>query len=101
MTQRLAIARALLHSPSVLLLDEPFSGLDVDSSHTVEEILRDFRSNEGAVLYIAHDFDTVARLADQASILMAGKLTPALPLAGVSGDDLRKHYQKICGGTDA
>ncbi|MEA5077995.1 MAG: heme ABC exporter ATP-binding protein CcmA [Anaerolineaceae bacterium] len=101
MTQRLAIARALLHNPSVLLLDEPFSGLDVDSSRTVEEILRDFRSNEGAVLYIAHDFDAVARLADQASILVAGKLTPALLLAGVSGDELRKHYQKICGGADA
>lgn len=101
MTQRLAIARALLHKPSVLLLDEPLSGLDVDSSRNVEEILRDFRSHGGAVLFVAHDFDGVARLADQASILMNGKLSSPLSLKGQNGEELRKNYLQICGGMDA
>lgn len=98
MTQRLAIGRALLHQPSILLLDEPFSGLDEGSSQTLETLLQDFRINQGAVLFVAHDFETVARMADECSFLAHGTITASQSLQGISGEALRSRYREICGG---
>lgn len=94
MTQRLAIARALIHEPSILLLDEPFSGLDDASGKTVETLLQEFRRKNGAVLFITHDYEVVARLADQVSLLENGKIISTLSVNGMSVEELRSAQGK-------
>ncbi len=100
MTQRLAIARALIHEPSILLLDEPFSGLDDASGKTVETLLQEFRRNNGAVLFITHDYEVVARLADQMSLLENGKITSTLSVNGMSVEELRSAQGKTSSRRD-
>ncbi len=74
MGQRLALARALLHRPELLLLDEPFAGLDVDGSAAVEEVLGRLRRDGGTALLTTHDVDRGIRLADRVYILHRGRV---------------------------
>jgi ABC-type multidrug transport system ATPase subunit len=69
--QRVAIARALVHDPPVLLLDEPFSGLDARSGELVEELLRGLAGRRTVVL-ASHDLARAGRLADLGLLLAAG-----------------------------
>lgn len=67
--QRLAIARALLHKPSVLLADEPFTGLDCEASEHLADILRDFADRGGAMVMTTHDARMGLRCCDRVVIL--------------------------------
>ena len=67
--QRVALARTLLHEPSVVLLDEPTSGLDPESAHEVRTLIRDLRARGRAVLVSSHNLHEVERLADRVAIL--------------------------------
>jgi heme ABC exporter ATP-binding subunit CcmA len=75
MKQRLALARALVHSPRFLLLDEPFDGLDELSSQALSRLLRDFVSSGGTVLMSTHDVDRAFDVATRAVILDQGAIT--------------------------
>ncbi len=80
MAQRLSIARALLHSPKALLLDEPFTGLDPGGSQLLENILAEERERGCAILLVTHQVLRGLRLADRAVVLEKGLLgfsTPA------------------------
>ena len=89
MRQRAAIARALLHSPEILLLDEPFSSLDVEGKAWLLRLLRDQCEQGRTVCFVAHDQQTVARLARRVLEVRAGRVVeveasgvgsePALP----------------------
>jgi ABC-type multidrug transport system ATPase subunit len=70
--QRVAIARALVHEPPVLLLDEPFTGLDVRAAERVEELLRGLAGRCTLVL-ASHDLSRAVRLADQGLLIEAGR----------------------------
>jgi sodium transport system ATP-binding protein len=72
--QRVAIARAVLHDPPVLILDEPTLGLDVLSSRTIFDFVRDARARDRAVLFSTHQMDEVELLADRVGVLAAGRL---------------------------
>jgi heme exporter protein A len=74
MTQRLGLARALIGQPSLVLLDEPFTGLDRQSTAKVIERVRVLRGEGAMVLVVSHDMPTTAELADEAAILLRGKL---------------------------
>ena len=74
MLRRLALARALLHAPTLLLLDEPFSGLDARGTAALEAVLAAARENGRAVLYATHTRDAAAA-ADRAVHLAGGALT--------------------------
>lgn len=69
MRQRLALARAQVHAPSVLLLDEPFNALDPRAAATLENTLRALREQGTAVCVVSHDLERAAQLADAAWVL--------------------------------
>ncbi len=75
MKQRAAIARALVHDPKLLLLDEPFTGLDEISSQSLATMLRDFAAAGGTVLMSTHDVERAYPVATRAIILERGALT--------------------------
>jgi ABC-type multidrug transport system ATPase subunit len=89
MRQRLALERALLHSPRLLLLDEPFTGLDDASTMALVARLRELRAAGGIMLVATHDLDVGEAVLDRAVILHDGRLIAREP--DVRG--LRKRYQ--------
>jgi len=88
--QRLTIARALLHDPPILLLDEPDTGLDLAAFGLLEALLR---AEERTVLLTTHNLRQAARLCDRYAILNGGRIVASAPLA--HGDDatLEDHYR--------
>lgn len=72
--QRVQLAVALTHSPSLLILDEPFSGLDPIAVETMSQALRDTANSGVPVLFSSHQLDLVERLCDRVGILSAGSL---------------------------
>jgi len=75
MKQRLALARALVHKPRLLLLDEPFTGLDELSSQALSKMLKDFVRDGGTVLMSTHDVERAFEVATRAMILEQGSIT--------------------------
>lgn len=75
MRQRLAIARALLHGPQVLLLDEPYTGLDLQAAEMLEAILREVGVGSRTVLLTTHNLEQGLRGSHRAAILVNGKVT--------------------------
>jgi len=73
MAQRLAIARALLHRPRLLLLDEPFTGLDRDGSETLRTLLLEARAEGTVLLVVSHDLEPLAGLCNRALLLRRGR----------------------------
>jgi len=69
MKQKLALARALVHDPDVVLLDEPTANLDPQTSRVVRDLLRDLRSQGRAVIVSTHNLDEVERLADRVGLV--------------------------------
>ena len=74
MRQKLALARALLHNPPVLLLDEPTSAMDPESAHLVRNAIRDLRSASRAIVICTHNLAEADDLADQIAIIRQGKI---------------------------
>jgi heme exporter protein A len=93
MQQRLAIGRALLNRPDLLLLDEPFTGMDLDSVENLEQLIRGVGANGGTVVYVSHDFERVTHLSGKAWFLQRGKMDPPVALEGMSASQLQSRYQ--------
>lgn len=74
MRQRLTLARALIHQPSLVLLDEPLTGLDQGGREVMADVFERLRDEKKIVAMVTHDLATLAQLADQVAILRAGKL---------------------------
>lgn len=74
MRQRVLLAGALLHNPDLLVLDEPFSGLDVTAGLLFRTLLRMFVANNGMVLFSTHRFDMVEQLCSRVVILSHGRI---------------------------
>jgi heme ABC exporter ATP-binding subunit CcmA len=90
MKQRLALARATLHRPSVLLLDEPFTGLDAGASAALHRLLHGFRATGGTCLLVTHRLDEAEGLVDRLLILERGRLQLDEPLQDdLNADALR------------
>ena len=67
--QRLAIARALIHSPAVLLADEPFTGLDSSSCQHLVSVLNSFKADDGTVIMTTHDLNMAMKCCDRIVVL--------------------------------
>ena len=89
MRQRLALERALLHEPRLVLLDEPFTGLDERSVGDFVARLRELRAAGRIVLLATHDLDVVDGLLDRAVVLRAGRTAPLVEETGT----LRERYR--------
>jgi ABC-2 type transport system ATP-binding protein len=74
MRQKLALARALLHNPPVLLLDEPTSAMDPESARLVRDAIRTLRSEERTIVICTHNLAEAEELADQIAIIRRGKI---------------------------
>ena len=83
MQQRPAIARALLHGPEMVLLDEPFTGLDRESSARLEDRLRQLRAAHRTCVMATHDLDQGLRFADRVLVLRGGRLECDAPVRGL------------------
>ena len=94
MRQRLALERALLHRPRLVLLDEPFTGLDDAATEALRARLRELRTDGCIVLLATHDLETIDGLADRAVVLVGGRL---LTIDTGSGT-LRERYRRALHG---
>ncbi len=74
MKQRLSIARALIHDPPILLLDEPYTGLDQHASATFDRILSSMNAHDKTRILISHDIERGISMCDRAVILTNGKI---------------------------
>lgn len=74
MRRRLALARAMVQEPDVLLLDEPYSGLDDQAAMVVDEMLAAQRNGGRSALVVTHDLERGARMADKTGVLVAGRI---------------------------
>ena len=83
MRQRLALASALVGDPGVLVLDEPFNGLDPDGIHTMRQFLRRFTDAGGTVFLSSHLLSEVAHSADEAIIINHGRLVSSGPVSAL------------------
>ncbi len=101
MQQRLAIARAILHDPAVLLLDEPYTGLDQDASTVLDSLLRDVAVAGRTVVMTTHDLRRGYTLADRVMILSRGRIAFDAPTSAIDGDSLPTLYADTTGAVAA
>ncbi|MBA4419580.1 MAG: heme ABC exporter ATP-binding protein CcmA [Anaerolinea sp.] len=94
MQQRLAIGRAVLHDPEVLLLDEPHTGLDQDACDMLDRVLRDVAVQGRTVLMTSHDFLRVQNLATRFDVLTKGRIVASTESADLSQDGLQAFYRQ-------
>ncbi len=92
MLQRLAIARALLHDPEVLLFDEPHTGLDQDAAAMLDAVVTEQHASGRTVLMATHELERAARLSSRIIILARGAINCDVPSNGLSGAELAALY---------
>ena len=86
MKQKLAIISALIHSPKILILDEPFVGLDPKAAFTLKEIMKEFCKNGGCIFFSTHVLDVAEKICDKIAIIKDGKLITSGDTQKVKGD---------------
>jgi heme exporter protein A len=95
MAQRLSIARAILHDPDVLLLDEPHTGLDAASSQTLDRLLTDARQHGRTVVMATHQFDKTVELADRAVVIARGVIGYDSPTTGLNTQQITQVFTEL------
>ncbi len=86
MKQKLAIISALIHEPKLIIMDEPFVGLDPSASHKVKEIMREMCDNGCAIFFSTHVLEVAEKLCDKIAIIKDGKLIKSGATEEVKGD---------------
>jgi len=92
MRRRLSLARFVFARPRVLLLDEPFAGLDQRARKWLEEYLQAFKAGGGAIVMATHSFGRELAIADRLAILVAGRIALDTPRAALTSDDVQRLY---------
>lgn len=87
MKQKLAIISALIHEPKLVVLDEPFVGLDPKASHILKELMREICSSGGSIFFSTHVLEVAEKLCDKVAIIKGGKLIRSGTMEEVRGDE--------------
>lgn len=95
MTQRLAIGRAILHDPPVLLLDEPDTGLDPASAETLAQLIRSLGASNRAILLTTHNLERALLWADSIAVLSDGRITQSASTASLTTEIVRQWMTEI------
>lgn len=99
MTKKIALAAALVHAPSVLILDEPFEAVDPVSAANIQDILRGFVASGGTVIISSHVMDLVQRLCDHVAVMDSGRILAAGTVDEVRvGVSLEERFVQLVGG---
>lgn len=99
MQQRLAIGRAVLHDPEVMLLDEPHTGLDQDASIMLDGVLREVAARGRTVVMTSHDLARAADLASRFDVISRGKIVASAGRAEMSAERLPVFYREAISET--
>lgn len=86
MKQKLAIISALMHEPKLIIMDEPFVGLDPKASHLLKNIMKEMCADGSAIFFSTHVLEVAEKLCDKVAIIKGGKLIKAGTMAEVKGD---------------
>ena len=86
MRQKLAIIAAWLHKPDLIIMDEPFVGLDPKASHDLKMMIREFCDNGGSIFFSTHVLEVAEKLCDKVAIIKEGKLIKSGTMDEVKGD---------------
>ena len=87
MKQKLAIIAAWLHSPKLIIMDEPFVGLDPKASHLLKDMMREVCDEGGAIFFSTHVLEVAEKLCDKVAIIKGGRLVRSGTMEEVKGDD--------------
>ena len=98
MQQRLAIGRAILHDPAVLLFDEPYTGLDQQACDMLDQILRDVAVRGRTVVMTSHDLGRVQDLASRFDVLAGGVIAASTTRSGLGHHNLLDFYRQALAG---
>ena len=86
MKQKLAVISALLHDPRLIIMDEPFVGLDPKATHLLKTVMRELCSSGTAIFFSTHVLEVAEKLCDKVAIIKGGKLIKSGPMEEVKGD---------------
>ncbi|MGV3016798.1 ABC transporter ATP-binding protein [Rothia sp. 88186D007BW] len=99
MTKKIALACAMIHAPSLLVLDEPFEAVDPVSASNIQDILKAYVAGGGTVIISSHVMDLVQRLCDHVAIMNAGRLLASGTVEEVRGGvTLEERFVELVGG---
>ena len=93
--QRLSLARAILHSPRFLLLDEPDAGLDDEGIEILEKLLREHAEGGGTTLFTTHNFERAVKFSDKICLLGGGHVVYQQATSGLEPNGVRQVYQEV------
>lgn len=98
MRQRLALARALLHDPDVVLLDEPYTGLDPSAAAVLRTVLEELRDGRRTVVMVTHNLTQGLELATRVVIQVAGRFAWEGPRDGIDPGEFERLYHEVVEG---
>jgi heme exporter protein A len=99
MVQRLAIARAILHDPAIMLLDEPYTGLDLQAADMLRRVLQELAASNRTVILTTHNLEQGLEMCDRAAILNRGKVAWEGPRAGLNLARMKEIYRQATSRT--
>jgi heme exporter protein A len=100
MVQRLAIARAILHDPEIMLLDEPYTGLDLQAADMLRSVLQELAASNRTVILTTHNLEQGLEMCDRAAILHQGKLAWQGAREGLDLAGMKAIYRDVTHTTD-
>ena len=102
MIKKISLAAALIHSPTLLVLDEPFEAVDPVSTQLASDVLRRYADAGGTVILSSHNMDLVERMCDHVGVIVGGRMLAAGPMDEVrDGLRLEERFVELAGGRQA
>jgi ABC-type multidrug transport system ATPase subunit len=97
MQQRVSIARAIVHAPAVLLLDEPYTGLDANGAAALSRMLHELRGAGATMVLVTHNVGEGLAVSTHATVMLAGRFARTTPTAGLDAHRFAEEYRTLVG----